>query len=222
MEIISRKDAIAKGLTRYFTGKPCKYGNIAIRYTSNKMCRCEVCAGKHKQRVKNSREASNGEYEKKQKMYQTEYYQKNIHKRRASTKEWSIKNPERSKSLNKKKGAIRRQRTNNLIDSPELMSLCMHEAQIQCQEMSERFGGVFHIDHKIPLKAKEVSGLHCVANLQVLPAYMNYAKRNHLIYTNTFEWLKEFEDNNDDLDFIGHHLSTTHQQEALPQWITKH
>jgi hypothetical protein len=31
-EIISRAEAKARGLTRYFTGKPCKYGHIAERY----------------------------------------------------------------------------------------------------------------------------------------------------------------------------------------------
>ena len=29
IQIISRKQAIAQGLKRYFTGKPCKWGHIA-------------------------------------------------------------------------------------------------------------------------------------------------------------------------------------------------
>lgn len=40
MEIISRKDALAKGLKRYFTGKPCKRGHISERKASDKSC-CE-------------------------------------------------------------------------------------------------------------------------------------------------------------------------------------
>jgi hypothetical protein len=32
------EEARSKGLVRYFTGKPCKYGHLAERMTSNKTC----------------------------------------------------------------------------------------------------------------------------------------------------------------------------------------
>jgi hypothetical protein len=38
MEVISRKEAKALGLKRYFTGKPCKRPHITERLTSNKHC----------------------------------------------------------------------------------------------------------------------------------------------------------------------------------------
>ena len=38
MDIITRAEAQAQGLKRYFTGKPCKHGHIAQRYTGNKKC----------------------------------------------------------------------------------------------------------------------------------------------------------------------------------------
>lgn len=38
MKIISRKNAIAKGYTKYFTGIPCKYNHIAKRHTNNSDC----------------------------------------------------------------------------------------------------------------------------------------------------------------------------------------
>lgn len=41
MEIISRKDAIERGLKRYFTGKPCKNGHVSERKVSD--CRCISC-----------------------------------------------------------------------------------------------------------------------------------------------------------------------------------
>jgi hypothetical protein len=37
-EIISRKDAKAKGLKHYFTGKPCKNGHIGLRRVSETGC----------------------------------------------------------------------------------------------------------------------------------------------------------------------------------------
>ena len=38
--IVTRKEAIATKSTRYFTGKPCKYGHVAERFTSQREC-CE-------------------------------------------------------------------------------------------------------------------------------------------------------------------------------------
>jgi len=38
MKIVSRKEAKAQGLKRYFTGKPCKNGHISERYTSGGHC----------------------------------------------------------------------------------------------------------------------------------------------------------------------------------------
>jgi hypothetical protein len=37
-EIISRADAKSKGLSRYFTGRPCKHGHVALRKTVNGVC----------------------------------------------------------------------------------------------------------------------------------------------------------------------------------------
>lgn len=38
MEIISKQDAKAQGLKRYFTGKPCKRGHVSQRYASTGQC----------------------------------------------------------------------------------------------------------------------------------------------------------------------------------------
>ena len=46
MDIITRKEAKAQGLPRYFTGKPCKHGHIAERQTSKGVC--EECHRLHR------------------------------------------------------------------------------------------------------------------------------------------------------------------------------
>lgn len=38
MQIITRKEAREKGLSRYYTGKPCKHGHVAERVTSQAVC----------------------------------------------------------------------------------------------------------------------------------------------------------------------------------------
>lgn len=47
-EIISRKEAKARGLKRYFTGKPCKHGHASERFTPSKGCReCQRLTNKN-------------------------------------------------------------------------------------------------------------------------------------------------------------------------------
>jgi hypothetical protein len=43
MDIISRAEAKAQGLTHYFTGKPCGNGNLHVRSTKCKYCLCRDC-----------------------------------------------------------------------------------------------------------------------------------------------------------------------------------
>ena len=56
MEIISRSEAKAQGLTHYYTGKPCKRGHVERRFVSG--FQCVVCAKMHyDERRKNNPEA---------------------------------------------------------------------------------------------------------------------------------------------------------------------
>jgi hypothetical protein len=59
MEIISRKEAMERGLKYYFTGKPCKHGHIEKRHTKRK-----VCAGcdKYHKKVITERLKQQGKY----------------------------------------------------------------------------------------------------------------------------------------------------------------
>jgi hypothetical protein len=43
MDLVTRKQAIENGESRYFTGKPCKRGHISERYVNNSSCLS--CAG---------------------------------------------------------------------------------------------------------------------------------------------------------------------------------
>ena len=51
-------------------------------------------------------------------------------------------------------------------------------------------GIAWHVDHMIPLQARSCRGLHVWNNLQVIPAAMNIAKGNKMIFTNPGEWIR--------------------------------
>jgi hypothetical protein len=50
MEIITRKQAREQGLKTYFTGKPCKHGNIALRDVADPRCSCLECKSERRKR----------------------------------------------------------------------------------------------------------------------------------------------------------------------------
>lgn len=77
-QFISRKEAISQGLTRYFTGKPCKNGHISERNSETR--RCYQCRAEEHQ----------------------EYYKKNKDKICARTSKYQKENPEIQKRSAKK------------------------------------------------------------------------------------------------------------------------
>jgi hypothetical protein len=108
MEIITRKEAIEKGLKRFFNGKPCKRGHITERYVLNSGCaECKYL------RSKREREENSEKYNK----YCREYYQKNKDRFKKLKKRWELENKERVKKYkrewyqeNKDKQRLRRKK----------------------------------------------------------------------------------------------------------------
>ena len=165
--MITRQDAISQGLPRYFTGQPCKHGHIAERYTGNKTC-C-VCANAASSNVK----------------------KRNPKKYLALVNKWKKQNP-----LNVKQSNLKANRANPakrnlwtanyrsakdnrtpawLTDFDKLKIECMYSiASMLTRENKEPW----HIDHIIPLRGENVSGLHIPSNLQFIRGIDNVRKSN--------------------------------------------
>lgn len=100
MEIISRKEAKAKGLIWYFTGKPCAKGHLAKRYVCQ--FRCSVCldenskawARANPERSKAAQAARNAKRPKRERRarFLSEKARAN---RRISARRWREKNQEK-------------------------------------------------------------------------------------------------------------------------------
>jgi 5-methylcytosine-specific restriction endonuclease McrA len=105
MQIITRKDAKARGLKHYFTGKPCKYGHVARRdFKSRKCLRCceEIYPSDRRAWYLRNRSHVLGyarEYREsnpvKVRQAQSEWRKRNPDKAAIDSKEWRARNPER-------------------------------------------------------------------------------------------------------------------------------
>ena len=71
----------------------------------------------------------------------------------------------------------------------EFDKFVMVEAAHLCELRKISTGIDWQVDHMLPLQGKEVSGLHCGINIQVIPSFLNTSKSNKMIYTECFDWI---------------------------------
>jgi len=165
--LITRQAAISQGLARYFTGKPCKHGHIAERYTGNKTC-C-VCGNAGANKVKQRD--------------RTKYIQ--------HAKDWNNRNPDRIKEIHNKRNRANPARRNLLTANyrsakdnrtPTWLTEVDFERIANVYKLatlqSKITGTTWHVDHIIPLRGEYVSGLHVPSNLQAIPGVDNVRKNN--------------------------------------------
>jgi hypothetical protein len=86
IDVVSRADAKAIGLSKYFTGEPCLRGHISTRNT--KSGRCHACSQEDK---KNNREAVNE--------WQREYRRRDPEKANERDTAWRARNLERAREV---------------------------------------------------------------------------------------------------------------------------
>lgn len=106
------------------------------------------------------------------------YAQANPEARRASRNKWILLNPGKdaaAKALNK---ASRKKRIPKWLTSDDLWMIS--QAYEIAATRTETFGFSWHVDHKIPLNGRTVSGLHVPLNLQVIPWIDNLRKGNRV------------------------------------------
>lgn len=247
IKIISRKEAKAQGLSRYFTGKPCCNGHICERYCNGGRClECNAAASnKFRNKDKSNRKAigvlklkeakklgldfydngkpcKNGVFgmkktkrqgkcfcsdcykelkyssrkwqEKKRrkngiaprplslqtKQEKKEVYKKWVEENRAKVNEqqrkWRQSNREKLRPYQSAYNAIRWKRTSIPLAKLHL------EQIVKIYEKRDRkikqTGTDHHVDHIIPIKGKNICGLHVPWNMQILPAKENRQKSN--------------------------------------------
>ncbi|WP_261531239.1 HNH endonuclease [Burkholderia multivorans] len=103
--IITRDAAKASGLPRYFTGKPCKHGHLAPRYTSSTTCViCQHAAtqalrAKNPERTRRQNAETRERTREKRNAYHREWMKRNPEKNRANVARWKRANPDKVSAL---------------------------------------------------------------------------------------------------------------------------
>ena len=192
MKKLSRKEAKAQGSYLYFTGNPCKYGHVAERYTNNAMC--SVCAKKYSAEQEESSESKKARYEANRDDYlanKKRYYQENRESIRAKqakyisenkdkiaemNRNWRKKNPDKARAIYVRNRYNRYQAIPAWLTDEDKRRI--NEIYKECRLMTERTGIQHHVDHIIPIRGKNISGLHVPENLQILTASENCSKKN--------------------------------------------
>jgi len=189
VEIVSRKDARALGLKRYFTGKPCKRGHVAERRVSIKGCvLCQLELGDKWRRnnlAKDSAKsakyrARHGDKVLARKRLKYDLDPKKYHE---AVRRWEKNHPEQHRAIRNAISA--RYRAASLQATPPWltaddhgMMLCLYDNAVS---LSEAAGIKFDVDHIVPLNGETVCGLHVPWNLRVIAASKNRSKGNALV-----------------------------------------
>ncbi len=118
----------------------------------------------------------------------------NPHANAEAKRQWKLNNPEACASQNrldakrrrdrypaKKQAEVTARRCAQMKRTPPWADLekiaSVYADRYELSHMP--FGGVFHVDHDIPLQGKRVSGLHVHTNLAIRPGRENLQKSNH-------------------------------------------
>ena len=140
---------------------------------------------REKNREKHNLYRSNNQ--EKERARHAKWYSQNLEKMREINARWYVEN----RGIAKARSARRRARKISSMPSwdADLTDFAMAEASDLARRREIVTGFVWHVDHMIPMQARNVCGLHVWSNLQVIPERTNLRKNNRMILTRPGEWI---------------------------------
>ena len=178
----TKGEARSTGSKFYFTGKPCKKGNVAMRLTSAGKCWCEACRHAHSASVNAWQKANAGKVLPRVSRWRAENGDKERANRRRRNERIKLgleKRHEGDPGKRMHRNALRRAAVKRA--TPAWADLDAIKAIYVEAGRRRALGENVHVDHIIPLQGKTVCGLHVHWNLQIIPAAENLRKQNRLI-----------------------------------------
>jgi hypothetical protein len=106
------------------------------------------------------------------------YYAGNAEERKAKQRAWSKVNRGTANALSKRYKLKKRNATPAWLSEFDLLAM---KCKYQVAAMLNKHGvEPWHVDHIVPIRGKDVCGLHVPWNLQVIPAKDNLSKGNRI------------------------------------------
>lgn len=185
-----RATAKATGATHYFTGLPCKHGHIDLRVARGA---CVPCRKRESaERYTEERKEWHREYAKTDasKENKRRWYERNkervIAKALARSSEdkvryrttWKAKNPDKVLADGAARKRRNRDATPTWLTGEDLIAI--RRIYAEARQRTKDTGIKHSVDHIIPLRGEEASGLHVPWNLRVVTHVENSAKHNQL------------------------------------------
>lgn len=166
----------------------CAKNNLNVNRAKNKERTAEQRQKDYKKLIQNETNVE------KKKLRGKVYYEKTKELLYVKTRIWRLQNPEkisvyatrnRHKHPDAKNADTAKRRADKLQRTPRWLSKdelwLIREAYDLAKRRTKLFGFTWHVDHVVPLRGQNVSGLHVPWNLQVIPAKVNIAKGNKLV-----------------------------------------
>lgn len=187
--LVSRKQAKLLDLKRYFTGKPCIKGHTDERITGSGTCVvCRTENGRiydikrwslNKDKMLEKQRKQYFKFKDKNKQYRLEHYQNNRNKYLEYQK-WY-----RQEFKGKCNAWKQQYKLDKIFRTPKWLTKDhkdqIAEFYIKAELLTKETGIEHQVDHIIPLRGRNVSGLHVPWNLQVLTYLENRSKSNKTV-----------------------------------------
>jgi 5-methylcytosine-specific restriction endonuclease McrA len=187
-KVITRAEAIALGLSRYFTGKPCKHGHVAERRIEGKCVECvredvvenakiyaeraAVWNRENRDRINENRKIAYHENLEESRAKAREQYAKNPESAKRTVQKWRKENPDAARNLWRNSRALRRGADGKHTKEDVSRMLVRQNHKCNACKISLTDTG-FHVDHITPVSK---GGSNWPWNLQILCPTCNTSK----------------------------------------------